>query len=67
MKALLCIITFFITFFGLFLLFSTAGLIWTSYYDTIMDKAWFAFYTLFIGWWMAALVVSEVYEQLYES
>lgn len=64
MKTLLCIITFFVTFFGLFLLFSTAGLIWTSYYDTIMDKGWFGAYTLFMGWWMAMLVTAEVYEKI---
>ncbi len=65
MKALTVILVFFFTFFGLFLTFSLAGIIWTSYLDTIMDKGWFMCYTLFIGWWMAGLVAHEVSEKLY--
>lgn len=67
MKALIVILVYFFTFFGLFILFSTAGMIWTTYYDSLMDKGWFGAYTLFLGWWLAAFVAHEVYEQLYED
>lgn len=67
MKTLIVILVYFLTFFGLFLTFSLAGTIWTSYLDTIMDQGWFMCYLIFLGWWMAGLVAYEVYGQLFKS
>lgn len=67
MKTLALIVVYFVTFWGLFLIFSTAGLIWTSYWDSIMDQGWLGCYTFFLGWWMAGLVTWEVYKQLFKA
>lgn len=63
MKTLFVIVLFFITYIGLFLLFSLLGLIWTSYYDSIMDQGWFGVYTVFLGWWLAAIPCRLFYKK----
>lgn len=67
MKAFALILVYFVTFWALYLIFSCAGLIWTSWQAILDDKGWFGAYCLFLGWWMAAIVTHEVYEKLYED
>ncbi len=67
MKSLIILIVFFFTFVGLFLLFSLAGLIWTSYYNTITYAKWINNYSIYLGWWMSGLVARDVYVQFFKS
>jgi hypothetical protein len=47
---------------SLFFLLSTIGMLWVeSYLTVIKDGSWFAFYTIFIGWWMGLLCSREYF------
>ena len=61
MKSLILILIYFVTFVGLYLIFSTFALIWKPYMEIIQDGGWTMCYTIFFGWWLALFPAREYY------
>lgn len=66
MKSLLLILIYFSTFVLLYLIFSLFGLIWEDYLTILRNKYWLFTYSIFLGWWLAALPTNEIYEHWYK-
>ena len=63
MKAITLIIIFFASFVGLYLLFSTLGMLFDqSYHEVVSSGQWITMYSLFLGW-LSFLPCREYYMQ----
>ena len=68
MKSLLLMIAFTAIFMGAFFIMSAIGLLWCdNYHDIVGNPNWFMMYTLFFGWWIAAIPTHELYEEVYNE
>lgn len=63
MKYITLFLIYIFTFFFFFFLLSLLGLIWQPYLTTIRDGAWWALYSMFLGWWVAIFPAMEYYKR----
>ena len=63
MKFIILILLFLSAFMGFFFIISLIGTLWCNYLVIITTVEWFMAYTILIGWWIAAMSVSEYYDK----
>lgn len=50
-----------LSFIAFFYILSLAGIMYSTYSETINSDGWKGTYSLFFGWWLAALPTRELY------
>ena len=62
MKNTISITVYIIAFILFYLLLSLVGTIWIDYNEVIKIEGWFMTYCFLIGWWIAIIPATEVYD-----
>lgn len=65
MKNTATLFTYLITFFGMYFILSAFGMVFGNQYNECLNSShWFFMYTIFIGWWLAMIPASDVYQSI---